>query len=127
MKRVWRWIVPGMAAIAMTMLACGPQPALHNVPGTRVVEGGVMFVFVHPSAKRVDLVGDFNEWNPRADPMNDKNGDGNWTLFYPLVPGVYRYKFVVDGRRWVPDPTNPDGEPDGFDGRNSIVRVPESR
>jgi 1,4-alpha-glucan branching enzyme len=56
--------------------------------------------------------------------MTDDNSDGEWTLFYPLAPGSYAYKFVVDGKNWVPDPSNPLSEPDGFNGRNSILKIP---
>ncbi len=56
--------------------------------------------------------------------MTDDNADGEWTLFYPLTIGTYSYKFVVDGKNWVPDPTNPTSEPDGFNGRNSILTIP---
>jgi hypothetical protein len=37
--------------------------------------------------------------------------------------GTYAYKFLVDGKNWVSDPANPSSEPDGFNGRNSIVKV----
>ena len=87
------------------------------------VEGGVIFRFYDPEAKHVYVVGDFNNWSVKADPMVDANGDGEWTLFYTLGPGVYQYKFVVDGTSWLPDPRNPESAPDGFDGRNSVVRI----
>jgi 1,4-alpha-glucan branching enzyme len=92
--------------------------------GPEVVGGGVVFRYYDPKAKRVNLVGDFNNWSPRADAMVDENGDGEWTLFYDLPPGVYEYKYVVDGVRWIADPKNPDKVPDGFEGQNSVVRVP---
>jgi 1,4-alpha-glucan branching enzyme len=84
----------------------------------------VIFRFHDRDAKKVFLVGTFNQWSPRADPMVDKNGDGEWTIFYQLKPGVYEYKFVIDGSTWIPDPQNPLTVPDGFDGRNSLIRVP---
>jgi 1,4-alpha-glucan branching enzyme len=92
--------------------------------GPEVVGGGVVFRYYDPKAKRVNLVGDFNNWSPRADAMVDENGDGEWTLFYDLPPGVYEYKYVVDGVRWIADPKNPDKVSDGFEGQNSVVRVP---
>ncbi len=54
--------------------------------------------------------------------MKDSNGDGHWSLFYPLEPGSYEYKFIVDGR-WIPDPLNPLSKPDGFDDINSVVKI----
>lgn len=100
----------------------GREAALRG--GPEVVEGGVVFRYYDPKATRVNLVGDFNGWSPRADAMVDENGDGEWTLFYDLAPGVYQYKFVIDGTRWLADPRNPEKVPDGFGGQNSVVRVP---
>ena len=56
--------------------------------------------------------------------MTDKNADGQWTLLYTLPPGVYEYKFVINDKKWIADPRNPHTVPDGFDGVNSVVRVP---
>lgn len=88
-----------------------------------IVEGGAIFHYVDRDARSVHLVGDFNNWTPRADPMVDSDGDGEWTLFYSLLPGTYEYKFVVDNKRWIPDPKNPNRNPDGFDGWNSVVHI----
>jgi 1,4-alpha-glucan branching enzyme len=92
--------------------------------GPEIAEGGVIFRYYDPEASRVCVAGDFNGWSPRANEMVDKNADGQWTLFCNLPTGVYAYKFVVDGDRWIPDPMNPDRVPDGFESENSIVRVP---
>ncbi|HEX5132819.1 MAG TPA: isoamylase early set domain-containing protein [Candidatus Krumholzibacteria bacterium] len=119
MKRLI-WIVMALAALA----GCGSPPPPVHVGGPELVGGGVLFRYRNASAKKVYLVGDFNDWSPTSDPMTDENGDGDWTLFYPLGPGRYAYKFVVDGKSWVFDPTNPESEPDGFDGRNSVITVP---
>lgn len=109
-------------AIALA-IGCGSPPPPPSAAGPEMVAGGVLFRYRNAAAKRVCLVGDFNDWSPVSDPMTDDNGDGEWTLFYPLGPGTYAYKFVVDGKNWVPDPWNPLSEPDGFNGRNSIVKV----
>jgi 1,4-alpha-glucan branching enzyme len=109
--------------IAITV-SCGPSrrvPVLGTSP--KLVAGGAIFEYENADAKKVSLVGDFNGWSPTSDPMKDENGDGSWTLFYPLKPGRYAYKFVVDEKRWLADPANPISEPDGFDGKNSIVVV----
>jgi 1,4-alpha-glucan branching enzyme len=115
---------------SMTMLlllwgCASTSPPTGAGSSPEIVEGGVIFRFYDPDASRVNVVGDFNNWSVSADPMIDKNGDGEWTLFYTMPPGLYQYKFVVDGVTWVPDPRNPETAPDGFDGRNSVVRVPE--
>lgn len=111
------------ACLLVALVGCGGPPAVTPSAGPQLVEGGVLFRYRNSDAKKVCVVGDFNDWSPMVDPMTDDNSDGEWTLFYPLAPGTYAYKFLVDGKNWVPDPSNPLSEPDGFNGRNSIVKV----
>ena len=111
------------AGLALMLGACGGPPPAAPRGGPEVVAGGAVFQYRNSDAKTVHLVGDFNAWSPMSDPMGDKNGDGLWTLFYPLEPGRYAYKFIVDGKKWLGDPTNPISEPDGFDSQNSIVVI----
>ncbi len=47
-------------------------------------------------AKQVSLVGDFNKWNPRANPMQ-QGADGAWTIRVELKHGHHRYAYHVDG------------------------------
>lgn len=108
---------------AVAAISCGGPPPVPMAGGPEPVEGGILFRYRNGNAKKVNLVGDFNDWSPSADPMTDDNGDGEFTLFYPLGVGTYAYKFLVDGKNWVTDPANPSSEPDGFNGRNSIVKV----
>ena len=115
----------GLAVLAAAGCSSGPQNR-GTGGGPELVDGGVIFRFFDDDAKRVHVVGDFNNWSLRADPMVDKNGDGEWTLFYSLPPGTYEYKFVIDGANWVTDPRNQSTAPDGFDGRNSVIRIPQT-
>ncbi|MCX6923946.1 MAG: isoamylase early set domain-containing protein, partial [Verrucomicrobia bacterium] len=57
----------------------------------------VNFYCPAPRAKRVCLVGDFNDWDPTDHPMNLKP-TGTWTLALPLHHGHHRYYFLVDGK-----------------------------
>lgn len=57
----------------------------------------VNFVCSAPEATSVSLVGDFNEWDPRAHPM-DRQPDGAWLLQVPLHHGHHQYRFFVDGK-----------------------------
>jgi len=113
-------------ALALIAVSCvgGARKQSGTGGGPEIVQGGVIFRYYDPKAQRVNLVGDFNNWSPKVDAMTDENGDGEWTLFYDLKPGVYQYKFVVDGVKWIADPSNPERVSDGFEGQNSVVRVP---
>ena len=71
------------------------------------------------------LSGTFNQWAdkaPAADVLTDPAGTGTWSVQKQLAPGVYQYKFVVDGQ-WMADAQNPNQTPDGFGGKNSVVEV----
>ena len=46
-----------------------------------------------------------------------------WTLTRELPAGMHRYKLVLDEREWVADPSDPEREPDGFGGQNSVLTV----
>ncbi|NBB78087.1 MAG: hypothetical protein GVY36_01355, partial [Verrucomicrobia bacterium] len=72
------------------------------------------------NAGSVSVVGEFNDWNTGTNPM--RRIDGTWMDTMALAPGRYAYKFVIDGS-WEPDPANPEREPDGHGGYNSILYV----
>jgi len=57
----------------------------------------VNFICVAPQAKRVTLVGDFNDWDPNALPLK-RHVDGSWTGQVALGPGHHHYQFMVDGK-----------------------------
>jgi 1,4-alpha-glucan branching enzyme len=50
-----------------------------------------------PKAQAVQLVGNFNDWNPATHPMQ-RRVDGWWFLQVPLAHGHHRYRFLVDGK-----------------------------
>lgn len=50
-----------------------------------------------PYARAVFLVGDFNNWDPNAWPM-ERRVDGWWYIQVPLCHGHHRYYFLVDGQ-----------------------------
>ncbi len=110
--------------LLLTSCGAGRRPALTRDPSPELVQGGAVFRYINSDAKKVYLVGDFNNWSPKSDPMKDLNGDGHWSLFYPLRPGDYQYKFIVDNQ-WIPDPLNTESLPDGFGDINSVVKIPE--
>jgi hypothetical protein len=82
----------------------------------------VQFVISAPGASRVAVVGDFNDWDAEATPMKSR-GEGAWTAAIPLAPGRHVYAFVVDGDRWLPDPSAPLAPEDGFGTQNSVIVV----
>jgi 1,4-alpha-glucan branching enzyme len=59
---------------------------------------GVVFAVWAPNARRVSVVGDFNQWDGRRHPMRRHPGAGIWELFLPGVGEGSRYKFEILGR-----------------------------
>src|SRR5437899_9088351 len=60
------------------------------------------FAFRAPTARQVSLVGEFNNWDPKAGRMH-KGPDGVWHLSVALKPGRYEYRFLAD-ELWRDDP-----------------------
>ena len=56
---------------------------------------GVVFAVWAPGARRVSVVGDFNQWEGRRHPMRLHPGNGLWELFVPGVDEGARYKFEL--------------------------------
>ena len=56
---------------------------------------GAFFAVWAPSAKRVSLVGDFNQWDGRKHPMRLRGASGIWELFVPDLREGELYKFEI--------------------------------
>jgi len=94
-------------------------------PGVLLARNGqttVQFVLVAPDAKSVALVGDFNDWDAATTPLH-RAAAGTWSAALRLAPGRHRYAFVVDGVRWIADPTAPPAPDDDFGSPGSVVTV----
>ncbi|MFL6568139.1 MAG: 1,4-alpha-glucan branching enzyme, partial [Chthoniobacterales bacterium] len=56
---------------------------------------GTYFAVWAPNAQRVSVVGDFNGWDGRVNPMRRLLGTGVWELFLPGVGEGTHYKFEI--------------------------------
>ncbi|MEY3106414.1 MAG: hypothetical protein RIT35_580, partial [Pseudomonadota bacterium] len=59
---------------------------------------GVLFTVWAPSAGRVSVVGDFNRWDGRCNPMRSLGGSGIWEIFIPGLKVGCLYKFEILNR-----------------------------
>ena len=58
---------------------------------------GVVFRVWAPNAAAVSVVGDFNYWNPEANPMGKLSEAGVWECFVPNVVNEYdNYKYCIE-------------------------------
>src|SRR5579862_9542193 len=67
---------------------------VREVAGVR----GVHFAVWAPNAQRVSVVGDFNLWDGRANPMRNLGPTGIWEIFMPGLDEGALYKFEILSR-----------------------------
>ncbi len=83
------------------LLAEGMHLRLYEVLGAhpRQLEGiaGVHFALWAPNARRVSVVGDFNDWDGRRHPMRRHPANGVWDIFVPGLGVGELYKFELLG------------------------------
>jgi len=82
----------------------------------------VRFVLSDAQARQVALVGDFNGWSREATPLMPSEVEGRWIVEVVLPAGRHEYAFLVDGERWVTDPTAAT-QRDEFGQESSVVRI----
>lgn len=55
-------------------------------------------------AERVNLAGEFNDWDTTATPMTRNRSDANWKVTVELEAGRrYAFRYLVDGKEWLND------------------------
>jgi len=68
----------------------------------------------------VAVVGDFNGWDPTANPM--KKRGTVWTATVTLQKGrTYRFRYLDNLGRWHDDPAADDVEPSGAGSTNCLI------
>jgi hypothetical protein len=86
--------------------------------------GKVIVIFEIPGtiwAERINLVGDFNDWDPESLPFR-QNRQGNWEVELELeAGGEYRFRYLLDGEHWRDDWHADSHVPNPFGGYDSLV------
>lgn len=74
-------------------------------------------------AECVTIVGDFNDWNLEAHPM-EKLENGDFTLTIPLPAGRdYRFRYLIDNSIWENDWAADRYDPNMHAGEDSVVII----
>src|SRR5258706_5241626 len=95
------------------LLAEGTHHRSHEQLGAhpREIDGvaGVAFAVWAPNARRVALIGDFNDWDTRRHPMRLRIAPGIWELFVPGIGAGALYKYSIRGPHGevLPDKADP--------------------
>ncbi|TCP76913.1 1,4-alpha-glucan branching enzyme [Rhizobium sp. PP-CC-2G-626] len=90
---------PLLGDLDLHLFSQGTHYSLGRTFGARVmdVDGieGVRFAVWAPNARRVSVVGDFNAWDGRRNPMRLRPSAGVWEIFIPRLGKGERYKFEI--------------------------------
>jgi len=94
-------------------------------PSVRDRTEGVAFAVWAPNARRVAVVGDFNQWDGRRHGMRKRVDSGIWEIFIPdLQPGaVYKYQITGPDGTHLPLKADPFGS--GSENRPATASVVE--
>ncbi len=92
------------ASVAVVSNASGPTQlvaAVNGEPDVRPIPQ--QFVFRSATARRVSVVGDFNEWSAVRAPMTREAAGDLWSVTIPIAPGRHTYGFMVDDSTFTLD------------------------
>lgn len=90
---------PTVSDFDQHLFSQGVHYQLYKVMGAHEIihEGvqGVKFAVWAPSARRVSLIGDFNYWDGRSNPMRSLGSSGIWEIFIPGLQLGTHYKYEI--------------------------------
>jgi 1,4-alpha-glucan branching enzyme len=93
-------------------------------------QGFVRITFELPSnmwAERINLVGEFNDWDTTATPLRRSRSDANWKVTVELEAGQrHRFRYLVDGREWLNDWHADDHVENPYGSYDSVVDLTDS-
>jgi 1,4-alpha-glucan branching enzyme len=93
---------PVLTDFDLHLLGEGTHYKTYEKLGAHVMEiagvRGVSFAVWAPNAKRVSVVGNFNQWDGREHPLRVRGSTGVWEIFMPGMPEGEIYKFEVKSR-----------------------------
>ena len=113
------------ASTEAARVAAAPQPTV-AVPASREINGDIapiptQFVF-DGRARAVTLVGDFNNWDARATPLEREPGSTLWSVTVPILRGRHVYAYLVDSV-WTIDKRAPVARDPDFGVTGSVILV----
>jgi 1,4-alpha-glucan branching enzyme len=87
--------------------------------------GKVTFALAEIAAEQhVSVVGDFNEWDPLANPL-EHDDSGRYSVILELPVGAsYHFKYLADDGTWFCDPDVAECELNEYGELNSLLQLP---
>ena len=103
---------PVLGPVDDLLMAEGTHLRLHDKLGAHLIEhegaAGVHFAVWAPDARRVAVVGDFNDWDARRHGMRRRGDVGVWEIFIPELGAGHAYKFAITGPDGLDQPLKAD-------------------
>ena len=104
--------IPMLGEIDLHLIGEGTHRKLWSALGAQVEThdgvSGVRFAVWAPNARYVNVVGDWNGWDPTAEELEPQGSSGVWAGFSPGASAGHHYKFVIESPdcvvRWKADP-----------------------
>ena len=84
---------------------------IRDSPKTYKNQDGMYFAVWAPHAAQVSLVGDFNGWNPDANPMSVLADSGIWEIFIPGMSVGELYKYAITTKMCIRDSSQSNSRP----------------
>lgn len=114
----YKKLLPFVAALIFIVVA-GVLLVVTGFPFNEMELVSVHFALDAPEAVSVALVGDFNQWDPEATIL--EKIDNIWQTDIRLKKGkTYLYNFLVDGDKWITDPTQMNVITDSFGSKSKL-------
>lgn len=108
---------PALGPLDDHLLLEGTHRQLYRRLGAQITthEGvaGVLFALWAPNARRVSVVGDFNQWDGRRCQMRKRFDSGLWEIFIPHLGAGVTYKYEIVSQQGDLQPLKAD--PFGFE------------
>jgi 1,4-alpha-glucan branching enzyme len=90
-----------LGEIDLHLVGEGRHEQLYEKLGAHVTDDGVTFAVWAPNATKVSVVGEWNSWDGRANPMEQRGVSGIWETLVADAPegALYRYELTThDGK-----------------------------
>jgi predicted carbohydrate-binding protein with CBM48 len=114
--------VPTVAEVPLPPVSPAPVVAAAATPNAAVLVPQ-QFVLENATARRVVVVGDFNNWNPSATPMSRSTDGRLWSAIVPMSPGRHVYGFMVNDSIFTLDPRTATARDPDFGTTASVLMV----
>lgn len=105
-------------------MAGNPRAAVVTVIEARPDSAGTVTIIFRvpsvPNTKRINVVGEFNQWSSVATPM-ERDDDGFVARIAVPIGRTYRFRYLLDGQRWENDWAADSYAANQFGGDDSVI------